>query len=76
MLALFGGNLGWSIIVLTLIFRLLLVKNAMAGMKMQGEMTDLQPKMQEIQEKYKDEPEKMSSEMMSLLKKSGGGPLK
>jgi YidC/Oxa1 family membrane protein insertase len=39
-------------------------------------MTDMQPKMQEIQEKYKDDPEKMSSEMMWLLKKSGGGPLK
>jgi YidC/Oxa1 family membrane protein insertase len=39
-------------------------------------MADMQPKMQEIQEKYKDQPEKMSAEMMALFKKSGGGPLK
>lgn len=43
---------------------------------MQKGMADMQPKMQEIQAKYKDQPEKMSAEMMSLFKKSGGGPLK
>lgn len=68
--------MGLAIIALTLVVRLLLVKQATAGMKMQGELTDMQPKMQEIQEKYKDDPQRMSSEMMQLLKKSGGGPLK
>ena len=68
--------MGLAIIALTLLVRLLLVKQATAGMKMQGELTDMQPKMQEIQEKYKDDPQRMSSEMMQLLKKSGGGPLK
>jgi len=43
---------------------------------MQGQMGDFQPKIQEIQEKYKDDPQKMSSEMMKLMKKSWGGPLK
>jgi YidC/Oxa1 family membrane protein insertase len=76
LLAIFGGNLGIAIIVLTLVIRLLLIKNAAAAMKMQGQMTDMQPKMQEIQEKHKDDPQKMSQEMMSYLKKSGGGPLK
>ncbi len=71
-----GNNMGLAIIALTLLVRLLLVKQATAGMKMQGELTDMQPKMQEIQEKYKDDPQRMSSEMMQLLKKSGGGPLK
>lgn len=65
-----------AIITLTLIVRLLLVKQATAGIKMQGELTNMQPKMQEIQEKYKDDPKRMSSEMMQLLKKSWGGPLK
>lgn len=76
LLSVFGGNLGWAIICLTLIIRLLLVKSAMAATKMQGQMGDFQPKMQEIQEKHKDDPQRMSSEMMNLFKKSGGGPLK
>lgn len=76
LLAIFGGNLGLAIIVLTIIIRLLLVKSAMAATKMQGQMGDFQPKMQEIQEKFKDDPQRMSSEMMNLFKKSGGGPFK
>ena len=59
-----GSNLGWAIIALTLILRLLLVKNAMAATNMQKSMGDFQPKMQEIQEKYADDPQKMSEEMM------------
>jgi len=76
LLSAFWGNLGIAIILLTLIVRLLLIKNAVAATDMQKGMADMQPKMQEIQEKYKDQPEKMSSEMMWLFKKSGGGPLK
>ncbi len=76
LLSFFGGNLWWAIISLTLIIRLLLVKNAMAATKMQGHMTDFQPKMQELQEKHKDDPQRMSSEMINLFKKDGGGPLK
>jgi len=48
----------------------------MAATKMQGHMTDFQPKMQELQEKHKDDPQRMSSEMINLFKKDGGGPLK
>jgi len=76
LLAIFGGNLGVAIILLTLIIRLLLVKSAMAATDMQKGMADFQPKMQEIQEKHKDDPSRMSSEMMGMFKKSGGGPLK
>lgn len=71
-----GSNLGWAIIALTLLIRLLLVKNAMAATDMQKSMGSIQPKMQEIQDKYADDPQKMSSEMMSLFKGSWGGPLK
>ena len=43
---------------------------------MQQSMGDIQPKMQELQEKYKDDPKKLSEETMKLLKKDGAGPLK
>lgn len=43
---------------------------------MQSQMGSLQPKIQEIQEKYKDDPEQLSKKTMELLKKDWAGPLK
>lgn len=34
-------------------------------------MSDLQPKLQEIQEKYKDDPKKLSQETMKVFKTHG-----
>lgn len=75
-LKLFHWNIGLAIIVLTLVVRLALYKNSAKGTAMQSEMGKLQPKMQEIQEKYKDDPEKLSKKTMELLKKEGVWPLK
>jgi len=75
-LLIFGGNLALSIIALTLVIRFLLLKTSMAQNDMQKQMGDIHPKLQEIQEKYKDEPEKMSQETMKILKTQWVGPLK
>ena len=56
--------------------RFLLLKNAIAGANMSKGMSSIQPKMQELQEKYQDNPQKLSEETMKLLKKEGAGPLK
>lgn len=39
-------------------------------------MSNIQPKMQELQDKYKDDPKKLSEETMKLLKKEGSAPMK
>lgn len=75
-LNIFGGELGFAIIALTITIRLILLKPSMAGNDMQKQMTDIQPKLKEIQEIYKDNPQKMSEETMKLLKWKGTGPLK
>ena len=75
-LALFGGNLGVAIILLTVLVRLLMVKQTSMGNDMQKGMGNLQPKLQEIQEKYKDDPKKLSQETMKVFKTEGKGPLK
>lgn len=75
-LELFSSNLWWAIVAMTVVIRLLLLKPSMAGTQMQQSMGWLQPKMQELQEKYKDDPKKLSEETMKLLKKDGAGPLK
>lgn len=76
LLAIFWWSLWWAVIVLTLLVRLLLIKNSAAAANMQWSMKELQPKMQEIQDKHKDDPERMSQEMMKLFKTSGKWPLK
>lgn len=75
-LAIFWGNLGIAIVLLTLVIRFLLLRNAIAGANMSKGMSNIQPKMQELQEKYKDDPKKLSEETMKLLKKEGAGPMK
>jgi len=52
------------------------LRNAIAGANMSKGMSNIQPKMQELQEKYKDDPKKLSEETMKLLKKEGAGPMK
>ncbi|HRX63589.1 MAG TPA: YidC/Oxa1 family membrane protein insertase [Candidatus Absconditabacterales bacterium] len=75
-LAIFGGNLGIAIILLTLTVRFLMINLTSAGNQMQHGMGNMQPKLQEIQEKYKDDPSKLSQETMKVFKKEGKGPLK
>lgn len=75
-LATFEGNLALAIVVLTLVIRLVLVSMVGSPQKMQDSMGGFQSDTQEIQEKYKDDPQKLSEEMMNLMKKKGGGPLK
>lgn len=75
-LSIFGGNLGIAIVLVTIIVRLLMIKQTSAGNDMQKGMGDLQPKLTEIQEKYKDDPKKLSAETMKVFKTHGAWPLK
>jgi YidC/Oxa1 family membrane protein insertase len=53
-----------------------MVKQTLAGNDMQKGMGALQPKLTEIQEKYKDDPKKLSAETMKLFKTDGKGAFK
>lgn len=68
--------MGIAIVLLTVLVRLLLLRNSIAGANMSKGMSNIQPKMEALQEKYKDDPKKLSEETMKLLKKEGAGPLK
>lgn len=80
LVVLFGGNMWWAIVVLTLLIRWLLYKIA-DPMAIQQQMwewqADMQKKMKEIQDKYADDPTRQSQEMMNLMKTWWlSGPLK
>ena len=69
------GNWGWSIVVLTLIIRLILFPLSYKGMLSMNKLKDLAPKMKELQEKYKDDKQKLQMHMMDLYKKNGANPM-
>lgn len=68
-------NWGVSIIILTILMRLVLFpltkKSSIATLKMQ----ELQPKIKEIQDKYKNNPQKMNEEMAKFYQTAGYNPL-
>ena len=68
-------NWGWTIIVFSALTKLLfwpLTKSSTVSMR---KMQDIQPKMKKLQEKYKDDPQRQSKEMMALYKEHGVNPL-
>jgi len=75
-LQVFDGNLGIAVILLTITIRLLMIKQSSAWNDMQKGMWALQPKLAEIQEKYKDDPKKLSEETMKVFKTDGKGAFK
>lgn len=70
-----GRDLGVAVIALTLIIRLILHPLAIKGLRSQKKMAVLQPKMKEIQEKFKSDRQKQSMAMMELYKQEKISPL-
>uniref|UniRef100_UPI004047D375 membrane protein insertase YidC n=1 Tax=Aliarcobacter sp. TaxID=2321116 RepID=UPI004047D375 len=69
------GNWGWSIVILTILIKLVLYPLSYKGMVSMNKLKDLAPKMKEIQAKYKDDKQKQSMHMMELYKKHGANPM-
>ncbi len=61
-------NYGWSLVVLTIITRLVFWWPNHKSYKSMKEMQKLQPKVAKIREKYKDDKEAMNRELMSLYR--------
>ncbi|MBV1905718.1 MAG: membrane protein insertase YidC [Pseudomonadales bacterium] len=71
----FAGNWGIAIILLTFLVKLLLYPLSAAGFRSMGKLRKVAPKMKKIQEKYKDDRQKLSQEMMGFYKKEGVNPM-
>lgn len=69
------GNWGWAIIGVTLVVRIILFPLSYKGVMSMQKLKDLTPKMKEIQEQYKGDPQKMQAQLMQLYKKHGANPL-
>lgn len=72
---LFGNNLGLAIITIAIISRFALIPLMKKQTEMTKKMSSLKPQLEELQKKYKNNPEKLSQEQIKLYKKVGYNPL-
>ncbi|MBS5860178.1 YidC/Oxa1 family membrane protein insertase [bacterium] len=75
MLAHFVGNYGLAIIVLTIIVRMFLWPLNVSQQRSMRQMQTLQPKLKAIQERYKNDPQKMQMKMMEFYKEHKFNPM-
>ena len=68
------GNMGWSIIGLTLIIKAILFPLAYKSYVSMAKMKELQPEMEKLKEKAGDDRQKLQQEMMALYKKEKVNP--
>lgn len=68
-------NYGLAIILVTIVIKAAMYPLTNKQMKSMRQMQQIQPKMKVIQEKYRDDPQRMQKEMMDLYKEHGVSPL-
>ncbi|GAB2865074.1 membrane protein insertase YidC [Streptomyces deserti] len=77
--ALFGADTGWawglSIVSLVILIRICLIPLFVKQIKATRAMQTLQPEMKKIQDRYKNDKQRQSEEMMKLYKETGTNPL-
>jgi YidC/Oxa1 family membrane protein insertase len=69
-----GLSYGLAIIGITIIIKLLFWPLTQVSTRSMKRMQTLQPKMKELQEKYKDDPKKMNQKMMEFMKENKINP--
>jgi YidC/Oxa1 family membrane protein insertase len=68
-------SLGWAIILVTIIIKLVTLPLTRKQLQSQKAMQQLQPKMKELQDKYGKDRQKLSEEQMKLYKEAGVNPM-
>jgi len=71
----FISNYGLIIIIFALLIKLVTYPLSIASTKSMKKMSALQPALKELQEKYKDNPTKLQSELGRIYKEAGVNPL-
>ena len=68
-------NYGFAIIVLTIMVRIVTAPLMVRQMRSAERMREVQPRLKALQERYKDDRQKQSEEMMKLYREEGINPL-
>ena len=70
-----GHDLGFGIILLTILIRTILLVPSQRALKSQRKMQEIQPKLNKIREKYKDNQEMIGKETLAIMKEYKVNPL-
>ena len=70
-----AGSYGLGIILLTVIVRMAMWPLTVSQQRSMKQMQTLQPRMKAIQERYKDDPQKMQKKMMEFYKEHNFNPM-
>ncbi len=70
-----GYSLGWAIIVLTLIIKLILLIPNQKALKAQKQMQKVQPQLDAVKKKYEKDPQKLAEETMKIWQKHKVSPM-
>ncbi len=71
----FVHNWGLTIIILTVLLRIVLFPLNHKSLKSMKKMSDLAPEIKKLQKKYKDDPQRLQQEMMKLYAEHGANPM-
>lgn len=70
-----GGDFGLAIIIFTILIKAILFPLTLKQIKSQKALQDLQPKMEELKKKFKDQKDKLAQATMELYKQEKVNPL-
>ncbi len=69
------GNWGWSIILLTILIKLVFFPLSAASYKSMARMKEVQPRLALMKEQFKGDPQKLNQAMMEMYRKEKINPL-
>lgn len=69
------GNLGWSLVIFSIITKVLLMPLTLRSTESMKKLQALNPQINEIREKYKDKPEQLNKKIMEIYKKNKVNPM-
>ena len=68
-------NWGWSIVITTLLLKIVFLPLTLAASRSAKRMAKLQPHMQAMREKFKDNPQKLQTETLRIFKENKVNPV-
>lgn len=71
----FGDNFGISILIFTVVIRVVTIPMTLRQIRMTKAMSGIQPQIREMQQKYPDDRQKVSQETMRIYRENGVNPI-
>lgn len=69
-----SGDIGLAVVVATIIVKLLIMPLSLSALRTQKVLKEIEPKLKELREKYKDDKERQAREMFALYKENNISP--